>query len=112
QGPRRQHRTADRWGKVLRSVPVRLVHLRERAAPRLPLGPVGSPQPDLARQGVVDSGGEGLTRSAPELTTVADDEAVIHDAAGARVYDDLAPDEHHEIGGFAFRTLPRLGERL
>lgn len=47
-----------------------------------------------------------------ELTTVADDEAVIHDGAEARTYRDLAPDADHEIEGFAFRTLPRLGERL
>ena len=47
-----------------------------------------------------------------ELTTVADDEAVIHDGAEVRTYRDLEPDTDHEIEGFAFRTLPRLGERL
>jgi len=47
-----------------------------------------------------------------ELTTVADDEAVIHDGLVARRFTDLAPDTHHEIEGFAFRTLPDLGERL
>ena len=47
-----------------------------------------------------------------ELTTVADDEAVIHDGAEARTYRDLDPDTDHEIEGVAFRTLPRLGERL
>jgi predicted phosphodiesterase len=47
-----------------------------------------------------------------ELTTVADDEAVVHDGPVARTYDGLAPDTDHEIDGFAFRTLPRLGERL
>ncbi|MEO6318379.1 MAG: metallophosphoesterase [Acidimicrobiales bacterium] len=47
-----------------------------------------------------------------ELTTVADDEAVIHDGHVARTYTDLAPDADHEIEGFAFRTLPRWGERL
>ena len=47
-----------------------------------------------------------------ELTTVADDEAVIHDGAEARTYRDLEPDTDHEIEGFEFRTLPRLGERL
>jgi Icc protein len=47
-----------------------------------------------------------------ELTTVADDEAVIHDGASVRRFDGLAPDTEHEIDGFAFRTLPRLGERL
>jgi predicted phosphodiesterase len=48
----------------------------------------------------------------PELTTVADDEAVIHDGLEVRTYRDLEPDTDHEIEGFAFRTLPRLGERL
>ncbi|MET0903559.1 MAG: hypothetical protein ABWZ52_09995, partial [Acidimicrobiales bacterium] len=47
-----------------------------------------------------------------ELTTVADDEAVIHDGAEARTYRDLAPDTDHELEGFELRTLPRLGERL
>ena len=47
-----------------------------------------------------------------ELTTVADDEAVIHDGPEARTYRDLRPDTDHELEGFAFRTLPRLGERL
>jgi len=48
----------------------------------------------------------------PELTTVADDEAVVHDGAEVRRYEGLAPDADHEIDGFAFRTLPRPGERL
>jgi predicted phosphodiesterase len=47
-----------------------------------------------------------------ELTTVADDEAVVHHGDSVQRYDDLTPDTHHEIDGFAFRTLPRLGERL
>ncbi len=47
-----------------------------------------------------------------ELTTVADDEAVIHDGHDARPYRDLTPDTDYEIEGFAFRTLPRWGERL
>jgi len=47
-----------------------------------------------------------------ELTTVADDEAVVHDGSDVRVYDGLAPDTDYEIDGFAFRTLPRFGERL
>ena len=47
-----------------------------------------------------------------ELTTVADDEAVVHDGTEVRVYDGLVPDTHYEIDGFTFRTLPRLGERL
>jgi predicted phosphodiesterase len=48
----------------------------------------------------------------PELTTVADDEAVIHDGTSTHRYDGLAPDADHEIEGFTFRTLPRLGARL
>jgi Icc protein len=47
-----------------------------------------------------------------ELTTVADDEAVVHDGAEVRRYDGLRPDSDHEIDGFSFRTLPRFGERL
>ena len=47
-----------------------------------------------------------------ELTTVADDEAVIHDGAEVRRYEGLAPGTEHELEGFAFRTLPDLGERL
>lgn len=48
----------------------------------------------------------------PELTTVADDEAVVHHGSEVRRFDDLAPDTLHEIDGLSFRTLPRLGERL
>lgn len=48
----------------------------------------------------------------PELTTVADDEAVIHDGTSTHRYDGLAAGADHEIEGFTFRTLPRLGERL
>ncbi len=47
-----------------------------------------------------------------ELTTVADDEAVVHDGTSVRRYEGLAPDTDHEIDGFTFRTLPRFGERL
>jgi predicted phosphodiesterase len=47
-----------------------------------------------------------------ELTTVADDEAVVHDGTTVRRFGGLAPDTDHEIDGFSFRTLPRLGERL
>ncbi len=47
-----------------------------------------------------------------ELTTVADDEAVVHDGAATRRYEGLAPDTDHAIDGFSFRTLPQLGERL
>jgi predicted phosphodiesterase len=48
-----------------------------------------------------------------ELTTVADDFAVVHDDFDVRVYDGLEPDHRYEYDGFAFRTLPRPpGERL
>ena len=47
-----------------------------------------------------------------ELTTVADDEAVVHDGFDVRVHRGLAPDTNHEVDGFLFRTLPQPGERL
>jgi len=47
-----------------------------------------------------------------ELTTVADDEAVIHSGVIVKTYEGLQPDADHVIDGFSFRTLPRLGERL
>jgi predicted phosphodiesterase len=48
-----------------------------------------------------------------ELTTVADDHAVVHDGLTFRRYDDLEPDTVYELDGFAFRTLARPpGERL
>ena len=48
----------------------------------------------------------------PELTSVADDEAVVHVGADVRVYGDLAPDTEHAYDGHEFRTFPDLGERL
>src|SRR5687768_6790926 len=48
-----------------------------------------------------------------ELTTVADDFAVVHDEFDVRTYDGLEPDQLYEYYGFTFRTLPRPdGERL
>jgi Icc protein len=47
-----------------------------------------------------------------ELTTVADDEAVVHDGMDVRVYDGLEPDTAYEYDGFAFRTLPHPGGEL
>jgi 3',5'-cyclic-AMP phosphodiesterase len=44
-----------------------------------------------------------------ELTTVADDEAVLHDGARVIRRDGLEPDRDHEVEGVAFRTLPRPG---
>ncbi len=42
-----------------------------------------------------------------ELTTVADDEAVIHDGFEVHRYEGLEPDREYDFDGFAFRTLPR-----
>lgn len=47
-----------------------------------------------------------------ELTSVSDTEAVVHDGVEVRTYDGLAPGSDQEVEGFAFRTLPDLGERL
>ncbi len=50
--------------------------------------------------------------NASELTSVADDEAVVHDGGEVRVYADLAPGTDHVVDGHEFRTFPDLGERL
>jgi predicted phosphodiesterase len=50
--------------------------------------------------------------AAAELTTVSDDDAVIHEGSEVRRYDGLSPDTPYELEGFTFRTLPRLGEHL
>jgi predicted phosphodiesterase len=47
-----------------------------------------------------------------ELTTVADDEVVIHDGDEAHRHTGLEPDTDYELEGFTLRTLPRPGERL
>lgn len=47
-----------------------------------------------------------------ELTTVADDEAVVHDGNEVRIHTGLEPETDYELDGFAFRTLPRPGQRL
>ncbi|MET0728185.1 MAG: metallophosphoesterase [Acidimicrobiales bacterium] len=47
-----------------------------------------------------------------ELTTVADDEAVVHDGAEVHRRNGLRPATPYDLDGFSFRTLPRLGERL
>lgn len=47
-----------------------------------------------------------------ELTTVADDEAVVHQGNEVRHYAELKPDTCHACDGFEFRTLPRRGELL
>lgn len=47
-----------------------------------------------------------------ELTTVADDEAVVHAGTEVRTYGELRPDSVVQIEGHEFRTLPRRGELL
>jgi predicted phosphodiesterase len=48
-----------------------------------------------------------------ELTSVADDAAVLHDGLSVRRLDDLDPDTQYTVDGITFRTLPRPpGERL
>src|SRR3989442_8044309 len=52
-------------------------------------------------------------RSTVELTTVADDEAVIFDGVTVHRLEGLEPDTEHAFAGHTFRTLPRpAGERL
>jgi 3',5'-cyclic-AMP phosphodiesterase len=53
-----------------------------------------------------------LEPPAPELTTVADDEAVVHEGLDVRRYEGLEPGTPQEIEGFRFTTLPRLGRHL
>src|SRR5688500_5995392 len=47
-----------------------------------------------------------------ELTTVADDEVVVHHGTDARVHSELPPDTVVELDGHTLRTLPRRGELL
>jgi 3',5'-cyclic-AMP phosphodiesterase len=48
-----------------------------------------------------------------DLTTVAEDEAVLHDHGAVHRHDDLEPGTAYELDGHRFRTLPRPpGERL
>jgi len=49
---------------------------------------------------------------AMELTTVAEDLAVVHDGTEVRVYEGLEPDSLQEIDGHVFRTLPQPGGEL
>jgi 3',5'-cyclic-AMP phosphodiesterase len=48
----------------------------------------------------------------PELTTVADDEAVVFDGIRPFRYENLEPDTDYRFDGVAFRTLPRPGRLL
>jgi 3',5'-cyclic-AMP phosphodiesterase len=64
---------------------------------------------------VGETGGAGGLAPAVtvEVTTVADDGAVLHQGARVLRYKDLQPDTDYERDGVAFRTLPRPpGERL
>ncbi len=47
-----------------------------------------------------------------EITTVADDEAVVFRDRTLRRYDELRPDTVHDLDGVEVRTLPRRGELL
>ena len=47
-----------------------------------------------------------------ELTSVADDEAVVHIGGTPRVYGDLTPGTEYAYDGHEFRTFADLGERL
>jgi predicted phosphodiesterase len=47
-----------------------------------------------------------------EITSVADDEAVLHDGASVFRYEGLAPDTEHDLDGVAVRTLARPGGAL
>ena len=59
------------------------------------------------------SGREDCPPVAIELTTVADDEAVVYDGGRVTAHDGLTPDTDYDLDGIAFRTLARPGgERL
>src|SRR5262245_40442441 len=47
-----------------------------------------------------------------ELTTVADDEAVVFDGVDVRDYVDLEPDTEYDFDGIEFTTLARPGGEL
>jgi Icc protein len=49
---------------------------------------------------------------APEVTTVADDEVVVHDGFDVRRHVGLAPGTEHDLDGIAVRTLDRPGGEL
>jgi 3',5'-cyclic-AMP phosphodiesterase len=69
------------------------------------------PQPPMA--GMTDATDALAPPVVPELTTVADDEAVVFEGASFRRYDGLDPDTDYDFDGISFRTLPRFGgERL
>jgi predicted phosphodiesterase len=57
-------------------------------------------------------GGPAASLVTSELTSVADDEAVVHVDGEARTYDGLTPGTEYAYDGHEFRTFPDLGERL
>ena len=60
----------------------------------------GNPSPGRYRPWFVD------------LTTVADDFAVLHEGEHVRRHDGLQPETDYELEGVAVRTLPRPGGEL
>jgi predicted phosphodiesterase len=42
-----------------------------------------------------------------EVTTIAEDEVVLHDGASVARHEGLAPDTEHDLGGVVVKTLPR-----
>ena len=58
---------------------------------------------------LVDEADPQPAGSPVELTTVADDEAVLHDGPRVIRRDGLTPDRDYEVEGISFRTLPRPG---
>jgi predicted phosphodiesterase len=53
-----------------------------------------------------------VPRDIAELTSVSDDDAVVHVGEAVRHHTGLAPDTDHHLDGFRFRTLPRPGALL
>src|SRR5687768_43153 len=92
-----------------RAVPRPTRHLRLLVAQGPGLAGVQWAERDHAPRSVAT----GVQMGVMELTTVADDHAVVHDGLAVRRYDDLEPDTLYEFDGFAFRTLARpAGARL
>lgn len=47
-----------------------------------------------------------------DMSSVSNDDAVVHDGAAVRRYDDLSPATDYDYDGHSFTTLPALGELL
>lgn len=82
------------------------------------VGPLATARARAARRSGEAGGARGLEGNSLEgngleLTTVADDLAVLHDGARVAVHGDLAPDTDYSFDGVGVRTLPRPpGARL